>query len=453
VIDQLRAPRAHRIRLLAVAMIAATLAAVACSSATQGSGGTQTSARTESFTVAGIPVVLRPTPANQVIAVRLYLKGGAANIPADKAGIEYLMALSSGRGTAKYTRDQFAARAAATGTAFSAETNPDFAAFSLQALREHWDAAWDLFSEAVRRPTFPDAEVGIVRGQIVNSLRGRMDNPDAYLAVFANNVMFAGHPYSVDPLGTPETVAALTAADLRAWHAQRMTRENLLIIVVGNVSRADLTAKITAAFGDLPATGGTAKAPAQLGTTPKRLEVSQRQLPTNYVRGEFIAPAPSHPDYAPMRVAMDLLSSRLFEEIRTKRNLTYAVQAGLSQRQVNYGLLYVTAVTPDTTIKVMLSEIDRMKTQPISADQLAQSVNVFLTTYWLSQETNMGQATTLGTFAVAGGGWQNADAFAQRVRAVRPADIQRVMQSYARNITWVAIGNPAVISRELFTSY
>jgi zinc protease len=113
----------------------------------------------------------------------------------------------------------------------------------------------------------------------------------------------------------------------------------------------------------------------------------------------------------------------------------------------------VTAVTPDTTIKVMLSEIDRMKTQPISADQLAQSVNVFLTTYWLSQETNMGQATTLGTFAVAGGGWQNADAFAQRVRAVRPADIQRVMQSYARNITWVAIGNPAVISRELFTSY
>jgi len=405
------------------------------------------------FEVAGIPVIYKPIEANDVVAVRLYLKGGSAAHTPEFAGIENFIASVSQRGTQKYSRDEFAALSAATGTAIGVDANPDFTAYSLQAVEEHWEMAWDLFAQAVRYPTFPAGEVELVRGQLVNQLQGRNDNPDALLALLANNLLYEEHPYSIDPFGTMASVSAITADDLRRWHQARLTRENLVIVVVGGVPGDDLQRKVTAAFGDLPATGAAAPAVAPVTASGPRVQVTERSLPTNYIRGQFPAPGPSHADFAAMRVAIEILSDRLFEEVRTKRNLTYAVQAGLSQRLGNYGLLYVTAVDPGITLPVMLAELDRLKNEPISAARLAQSVNVFLTTYWLGQETNMGQAQSLGTYELVGGGWANADTFGDRVRAVTPADIQRVATEYLKNVQFAVVGDPADIDEALFRSY
>lgn len=434
---------------------AGALAVCVVTAAAVGSPGVlaQEAARPTELTVAGIPVVRLPVEANDVIAVRLYLKGGSSNATAELAGIENFIAAASRRGTERYSRDEFAALTASTGTAIFHEAFHDYTAFNLQAVAEHWDAAWDLFTESVLRPTFPEAEVELVRGQLLNQLRGRMDNPDAYLALLANELLYEGHPYALDPIGGVESVERITAGDLRRWHAERLAKENLVLVVVGNVEEEDLVAKIREAFGGLPATGGTFRPAPPLAAGEADLEVVERELPTNYIRGQFEAPDPGHPDYPAVRIALDVLSNRLFEEVRTKRNLTYAVQAGLSQRIANYGILYVTAVQPDTTLKVILSEVERLKNEPLSADRLAESVNVFLTTTWLQQETNMGRAGALGTYEVVGGGWENAESFDERVRAVTPADIQRVAREYLNDVHFAVIGNPAAIDRVLFTSY
>lgn len=403
-------------------------------------------------TVAGIPVIYKPIEANEVIAVRLYLEGGSANLTPETAGIENFMAAAATRGTEKYSRDEFAARAAATGTAIGAQANPDFTVITLQAVSAHWDEAWDLFTQAALHPTFPAEEVELVRDQIVNQLNGRLDNPDAYLALLANEQLYAGHPYAIDPLGTVEAVEALAREDLASRHAQRMTKENLLIVVVGNVPREDLERKIEAAFGALPADGDAAVPVPELEPSGSVVDVTERELPTNYIRGQFVSPDPSHLDFPAMQVATDILSDRFFEEVRTKRNLSYASFAGLSQRRANYGLLYVTAVQPDTTLAVMFHEVERLKTEPITAERLAENVNVFLTQYWLAQETNMGQAATLGAFEIVGGGWENAAQFVSSVREVTPADIQRVAESYLKDFHFVVIGDPATIDDTLFTS-
>jgi predicted Zn-dependent peptidase len=404
------------------------------------------------FSAAGIPVIYKPIEANEVIAVRLYLRGGSANLTAETAGIENFMTAAATRGTEKYSRDEFAARSAATGTAIGGNANPDYTVITLQAVSEHWDEAWDLFTQAALHPTFPAEEVGLVRDQIVNQLKGRLDNPDAYLALLANEQFYAGHPYAIDPLGTVEAVEAIGPEDLARWHEQRLTKENLLLVVVGNVPREDVERKIEAAFGDLPATGGAPNPVPGIQPTDSRVEVTERELPTNYIRGQFVSPDPGHPDFPAMQVATDILSDRFFEEVRTKRNLSYAAFAGLSQRRANYGLVYVTAVEPDTTLTVMLYEIDRLKTEPITAERLAENVNVFLTQYWLVQETNMEQAAILGAFEIVGGGWEKSADFVEGVRNVTPADIQRVAETYMKDMQFVVIGNPARIDDALFTS-
>ncbi len=413
----------------------------------------QQPAEVTEFTVAGIPVIYKPIRANEVIAVRLYIEGGSANLTPETAGIENFMTAAATRGTEKYSRDQFAALAAATGTAIGANANPDYTFLSLQAVSEHWDEAWDLFTEAALHPTFPDEEVALVRDQIVNQLKGRLDNPDAYLALLANDQFYAGHPYAIDPLGTVEAVEAMTAEDLRARHAERMAKENLLLVVVGNVPREDLAWKIEAAFGALPATGGAANpVPERVPSAPE-VEVTERELPTNYIRGQFLAPDPGHPDFPAMQVATDILSDRLFEEVRTKRNLSYAVFSGLSQRRANYGLLYVTAVQPDTTLAVMLHEVERLKTEPITEERLAENVNVFLTQYWLAQETNMGQAAALGLWELVGGGYQNYAKFINDYKRVTAADIQRVAKKYLQHARFVVIGDPKKVTRTVLLAF
>ena len=402
-----------------------TLRVLALAFAATASVAAQQVAVTE-FTVAGIPVILKPVTANDVVAVRLYLRGGSANLTAQTAGIESFIGAMATEGTARYGKDDFAARATAVGVDFGAEAERDYTVFSVRGVREHWDVTWDLFTQAALHPTFPESELGTVREQLLNALRQRTDDPDAFLQHLADSALFAGHPYAVDPEGTERAVTALTRADLVRWHAARMTKENLLLVVVGNVSRADLQAKVAAAFGALPARGGRAAVAPALGARTPAVAVAPRELPTNYVTGVFPVPNLADPDFAPLRVATDILSDRLFEEVRTKRNLSYAVFAGVQNARANFGSVYVTAVDPDATLRVMLAEVRRVQDEPIDPERIGQSINTYLTQYFMGQEANMSQAARLGVYELTGGGWERSESFISRIRAVTPAEIQRV---------------------------
>lgn len=404
------------------------------------------------FTVAGIPVILKPITANEVITVRLYLKGGSANLTPATAGIERFIGALASHGTAKYSKDEFAARATAAGIELSTNAAKDYTVMSVRGVREHWEETWDLFTQAVLHPTFPENELALVRDQILNDLRQQEDDPDTYLFHLGDSVLYAGHAYASDAEGTVAAITALRREDLVRWHRERLTRENLLLVVVGNISRADLERKIVAAFGALRARGRPAVAVQPVGPGAAQVKLVPRELPTNYVLGVFPTPSPADSDYAALRVGIDILSDRLFEEVRTKRNLSYAVFAGLRDLRANHGFVYVTAVDPDTTLKVMFHELRRLQHEPIAAERLAENVNTFLTRYFLRQEANTDQAAILGTYELSGGGWERAGSFIERVRAVTAADIQRVARQYLMQIRFVVIGDSTKVDRALFTS-
>jgi zinc protease len=408
---------------------------------------------TTKFTVAGIPVIHKLVTANDVVAVRLYLRGGAASLTAANAGIEAMMLDASTHGTQKSSKDAFNALSTETGTNIGSETTMDFSVLTLQAVRQNWNQAWDLFTEAALRPTFPAAEVEIVRGQLVDAARRRSDDPDTYLTYLADSLFYLGHAYAAIPRGTVTSLGGIQRQALVDWHTKRMTKENLLIVVVGNVARADLTQKIQAAFGSLPATGGKATAVRAITSVTPDVVVVQRQLPTNYITGYFAAPSLADPDYPAFRAAIDMLGDRLFEEVRTKRNMTYAVAAGLETRAANRGRLYVTAVEPDTTVKVIFSTVKQLQRGPIPPADVAENINASLTAYLMGQETNMGQAAALGLWELAGGGWENYARFIASYRHVTAADIQRAAAKYLQHGRFVVIGDPNKVTKTLLTSF
>jgi zinc protease len=441
--EQMQSAIGHR-KMLALGFLAVTVAAPAAKP--QNGQGIQ------DFQSAGIHVIFKPVTANDVISVQLFLKGGSAALTPGTAGIENLLVSTATLGTRKYTKDQFEAMSTSTGSNVSGSATSAYTSFSLRAVRQHWDEAWDLFSEAVVHPTFPKDEVVLTRDQIVNDLKQRTDDPDSYLNLLSDSVTFAGHPYRFDPLGTPGTIAKFTRDDLARWHKRRLTKENLLVVVVGNVSREDLERKVLAAFGDLPRSGGAAAAVPALAAGKASLTVVQRDLPTNYIQGLYVAPSRTNKDNAALVLASRLLSDRLFEEVRTKRNLTYAVGAGYRTGLVGRGTFYVTAVQPETTLKVIMSEVRRLQREPVPLDRLQETMNEYVTAYWMGQETNASQAQQLGAWELTGGGWRNALTMVERMKALTPADVQRVANSYMKNVRFVVIGNPKKIDRRLFTS-
>ncbi len=133
------------------------------------------------------------------------------------------------------------------------------------------------------------------------------------------------------------TIGAFTAADLRAYHQKVMQTSRLLLVIVGDLDAKDVQKRIADSFGKLPRGDYQEKPFPALDFSKATLDVTARTLPTNYIQGVFDAPGLDNPDYYAMRVAMTILRDRIFEEVRVKRQLSYAPNAEFEFTFGKYG--------------------------------------------------------------------------------------------------------------------
>lgn len=403
------------------------------------------------FDVNGLKVLLKRREGSLTVAAGLFIRGGASNISAQNAGIETLMLSAATEATTNFPRERMRSELSRMGTVIGSSSNNDYSVLSLATTRMHFERSWQMFTDVVLRPSFTKEDVGLVQQRQVVSLSDDTDNPDVYLQKLQERVAYAGHPYLNNTSGTPESVGKLTPEDLRSYHTKLMETSRLLLVIVGDLNPNDVRGLVAASFGKLPRGAYKSETIPQLAFDKSSVEVTPRELPTNYVQGLFTAPSLVSPDIYAMRVASSLLRDRVFEEVRVKRNLSYAPDAFLRTQAANVGGLYVTAVDANQSIRLMLNEIARLQTEPVSADDIHAVVAQYLTTYYLGQETNAAQAGELAQYELIGGGWKNSVNFLERLTAVTPADIQRVAQKYMKNIRFVVLGNPKSVDTGVFT--
>ena len=403
------------------------------------------------FEVNGLKVLLKRREGSLTVAAGLFIRGGASNINAQNAGIETLMLSVATEASTNFPRARMRSELSRMGTVIGSSSNNDYSVLSLATTRMHFDRSWQIFTDVVLRPAFMKEDVALVQQRQVVSLSDDTDNPDVYLQKLQERVAYAGHPYLNNTSGTPETVARLTPEDLSKYHAKLMETSRLLLVIVGDLNPAEVKTLVTESFGKLPRGNYKPETIPQLAFDKSSVEVTPRELPTNYVQGLFTAPSLTSPDIYPMRIASSLLRDRVFEEVRAKRNLSYAPDAFLRTQAANVGGLYVTAVDANQSIRLMLNEIARLQNEPVSSEDIHAVVAQYLTTYYLGQETNAAQAGELAQYELIGGGWRNSVDFLERLSAVTPADIQRVSQKYMKNIRFVVLGNPRSIDTGVFT--
>jgi zinc protease len=411
--------------------------------------GTSKQSSTTSFTVDGIPVILRQSPATNVVAVNLYLLGGTRQAAVGAPGIEPFLLEVSEHGTARFPKETLRRVMSHLGGEIAAAPSADWTLFGLRGTTAILDSLWTVFADRIMAPRLDAADIELVRAQFLSGLGQQRDDPENLVNYLADSAAFSGHPYSTPVAGTIQSISRLTAADLRKYQETQMVKSRMLLVVVGDVTRDRVERLVHASLGKLPAGTYKWEPPPAIPVRASSITIEQQDLPTNYILGYFSGPMASGREYQALRIATSVLSGRMFAEIRSRQNLTYAVHAPFLDRAATAGGLYVTTVYPDTTLKLMRAAIGELQQELLPAAGLERLVQQFLTEYFLDNETNAAQADFLARAQIYRGDYRTADQFVDELRQVTPEDVRRVAQQYMKNIRFAYVGDPSRLNQSI----
>lgn len=404
--------------------------------------------------VNGLQILVKRIPGAELAAGHLYIKGGVRNWSAADAGLEELaLSTAASGGTEKLDKDAFARRLAALGSGIGASSGNDYASVRMTSIVKEWDTTFGLLADAFLRPALPAAELETHRQRGLAGLRHEQDSPDGRLRFAMHQRVFAGHPYENRSTGTLESLGKVELKSLGAHLARLRQTSRLVFVATGDLDPAHVIDQVRATFGALPRGDYRETQLPRVAFDKPSLAVVEQKLPTNYCQSVFVAPGYAEPDYAHGLMAMSVLTDRLFDEIRTKRNLSYAPSARLSSSlSVGLGVLYVTAVDADAARKVTLDEVKSLQSELVSERELTSAKSTFLTGYLMENETMSGQASMLGRALLLGNDWHLARTLPDKIKAVTSAEIQAFAKKYAGRLQTVVLGDPAKIDRGLFGS-
>ncbi len=409
-----------------------------------------TAAQVVEFDVNGLKVLVKRRPGAPTVAAGLFFKGGARNVTASNAGIESFALRAATEAGKSYPRQKLRKETSRIGTVISAGSNLDYSAVSFITTRENLDETWKMFVDVSLTPAFAPEDVERVREQILTGLRMQADSPESALESLTDRVIYAGHPYSNPPEGTIQTITNLKAGDLAAYHRGLLQTSRMLLVIVGDVDAESIRPQVASAFGALPRGEYKDAPPAAVAFSQPSVDVAPKTVQTNYVRGTFAAPPVGHADYYAMRTAVTILQTAVFQEVRVRRNLSYAPDAELHSQAANTGAISVSSVNPNEAIRVMMGEVKKLREQPVDESTLASMAGYFLTTHFLKLESNAAQAAELAQYELIGGGWRNSVEFLDRIRKVKPAEVQAAANKYMRNFRFTVVGNPADVDKSVF---
>ncbi len=389
--------------------------------------------------IAGIPVVHRHIPDSEILSVEFVLLGGLPFFGSAKAGWELTLLNTLDKGTGKYSKDEISKLFARTGARRHTEAYCDYSSISLQMLSRDAEEIFPVLADLLGDPLLNEEELDRARMRRISLARQQQEMPDSKAFLLASSRFYADHPYEIRPAGSPTTLECASLEDLAAIHSTTFTRARMKAFVVGDIDLARLTGLFKQGFSGIPE-GAPCTVAAAAQTPSARAHCEAADLPTNYIYGLFQAPNPAHDDFNALRVAIAILHNRFFDEVRTKRSLSYAPAARLAWRRWNHGQISVSTNDPDAALTVMFTEMKRMRHELVSEETLRNKVSELLTGDLIGQQASMNQARRLSLYDIIGGGFALESGAVKSLRAVTPDAIQEMCMKYFDNIALTLLG-------------
>ena len=391
-----------------------------------------------------------------IIGLEVSWAGGSVNDPAGKDGLAYLLSATMDEGAGGL--DSTAFRQALTDKAItiSFDTGREEFSGSMKTLTENRDAAFELLAMALTAPRFDDEPVMRMKRDIATAIARDAQNANAVASKAWFRAAFGDGPYARPRKGTAQTAAALTPDDLRDLHRRLISRQTMMISVVGDIDAPTLSRLLDKTFGGLPEASGIAPIAARVPISGAGFRGVEMDTPQTVIRFGFEGLLRHDPDFVPAFVLNHILgggtfSSRLYEEVREKRGLAYGIWTSL--RPFDHAALWIggTATRADRaaeTLEVIRAELDRMARNGPTQAELDDAKTYLTGAYPLRFDTNSKIADQLAGIQRQDLGIDYIEKRNGLVEAVTLEDLKRVAARLIKtdNLIVVAVGRPSSIA-------
>lgn len=374
----------------------------------------------------GIRVLSEHIPGVRSVSVGIWVRHGSAHEPAHRMGESHLLEHMVFKGTEARSAHDIALSLESLGGSLDAFTSREHTSFQARVLDAHLGEALDVLGDMVRNPRLEPSDLELEREVVLEEIAQVEDTPDDLVFELHGEHLWQGHPYGHAILGTRETVAALSADDLRRLHGSRYRGANLVVAAAGNVDHERFRELVEAHLGDLPAGVPTGAAPEPGATARGRRHVARDSSQAHLVVGTGSVPH-SHPLRIPSILVSQAfgggMSSRLFQRIREVMGLAYTVFS-FQSFYGRSGLAGVYVGTrpewADKAEEALRQEYERLARESLAPEELEQTRRQVKGQIMLSLESTSARLYRLAGFALHGEPWLDLDDLLARVDAVHP---------------------------------
>jgi zinc protease len=367
-----------------------------------------------------------------IVSVRFAFGGGSTQDPAGKEGLANLMTGLFDEGADNLDSNAFQERLDDAGAEMRFNAGRDSLYGSMRMLADQKDEALELLRLAVEKPRFDAAPIDRIRAQIVSGIAANEKDPQTAAQFAWAQALYGEHPYSRRDEGTRETLAAITADDLQAFHKRLFARGNLTIGVVGAIDAETLKRDLDKVFGDLPAEPALQK----VETVEPKLD-QEILIPYDLPQTSLLLAYPGIERTDPQFFAAYLMNhilgggsftSRLFNEVREKRGLAYGVDSSIVNNEHSSALVINTATRSDRsaeTLAIIRAEVKRMADEGVTEEELDAAKKYLIGSYAINNlDTSRAIAGTLVELQINKLGIEYIEQRKELIDAVTAAEVQ-----------------------------
>jgi zinc protease len=384
-------------------------------------------------------------------AIEIRFRGGASvDVPEKRGAINLMMALLE-EGAGDMDAQGFASARERLAASYRFDTFNDAVSVSARFLTENRDEAVALLRKALVEPRFDEDAVARVRAQVLSGLRSDATDPSAIASRTFDSLAFGDHPYGTSRNGTIETVSALTRDDIVEAHARAIARDRIYVGAVGDIGPEELGRILDELLGDLPAEGAPLPSPAEVSLSGGVTVVPFDTPQSVAIFGHEGIPR-ADPDFFPAFVANEIFGgagfqSRLMEEVRVQRGLTYGIGSYLVTMDFADLILGQVASANNRmadTIAVVQAEWARIAEDGVTEEELDAARTYLTGAYPLRFDGNGPIARILVGMQMEGLPKEYVETRNDMVNAVTVDDVRRVADRIYRpgDLTFVVVGQP-----------
>ncbi len=388
----------------------------------------------------GLKVIIIEHRELPVVAFRLVLKSGSACDPSGKAGLANLTAGLLRKGTKTRSATQIAEEIDFVGGSWGGGAGLDATFGTCQVLAKYFDVGLDLLSDIILNPTFKEEEIERLVKQTLAGIKQQKDDPESVAEEKFREFVFGDHPYGQPSEGTEESIIAITREDIVNFHKKYYVPNNAILAVVGDVKSDEAIKKVKAKFSQW--SGAKVIPPSFIEPPPIKghqiLLVDKPDLTQTYIKVGHLGIERKNPDYFAVRVMNYILggggfASRLMEEVRAKRGLTYGIHSSFDRYKLRGAFEVTTFTRNDSTaaaISATIDQIKRIRAEEVTDKELEDTKSFYNGYFPLQFETPQQIATQILNVELYDLGEDYIKNFRKNIKAVTKEDVMRVAQKY-----------------------